>query len=344
MADLYAHYLDIKKTHPRHYARDIARLMQRSEAELLAIRTGHDARRLQLNPAALLAALETVGETLSITRNEYAVHEQRGCYQNLTLTPHGGLVLNPRALDQRLFTSQWHCAFALDEEVPQGRRHSIQIFDPQGEAVLKIYTTAQSDKVAWQALVTRFAAHDNPALTLSPVPAPVAAATDLTGLEQAWRAMTNVHQFFLLLKKYRTTRQQAFRAVPADLACRVENRALEEILAAAYQQQNEIMIFVGNRGCVQIFTGVIESVRPQHGWLNVFNPAFTLHLQHQRIAESWVTRKPTADGMVTSLELFAEDGTQIAQLYGQRTEGQPEQAIWREQLARLPVCRSGEVA
>jgi hypothetical protein len=33
---------------------------------------------------------------------------------------------------------------------------------------------------------------------------------------------------------------------------------------------------------------------------------------------------------VTSLELFAADGTQIAQLYGQRSEGTPEQKRWRE--------------
>jgi hypothetical protein len=51
-------------------------------------------------------------------------------------------------------------------------------------------------------------------------------------------------------------------------------------------------------------------------------------------AETWVTRKPTADH-VTSLELFAADGTQIAQLYGQRTEGEPEQKQWRSQIDAL---------
>jgi hypothetical protein len=48
-----------------------------------------------------------------------------------------------------------------------------------------------------------------------------------------------------------------------------------------------------------------------------------------------VTRKPTSDGHVTSVELFAKDGTQIAQLYGQRSEGHPEQAQWRQQVDRL---------
>ncbi len=53
------------------------------------------------------------------------------------------------------------------------------------------------------------------------------------------------------------------------------------------------------------------------------------------IAESWITRKYTKDGYVTSLELFAADGTQIAQLYGQRTEGEPEQQQWRTQIDAL---------
>lgn len=48
-----------------------------------------------------------------------------------------------------------------------------------------------------------------------------------------------------------------------------------------------------------------------------------------------MTRKPTADGHVTSLELFAADGTQIAQLYGQRSEGEPEQRQWRSQVDAL---------
>ena len=147
--------------------------------------------------------------------------------------------------------------------------------------------------------------------------------------------MTDVHQFFGLLKRHNLSRQQAFRLVGDDLACQIENNALALLLETARQHGNEIMIFVGNRGCVQIFTGAVEKVVPMKGWLNIFNPTFTLHLLEETIAESWVTRKPTADGHVTSLELFAADGTQIAQLYGQRTEGEPEQSQWRSQIDAL---------
>ena len=191
---------------------------------------------------------------------------------------------------------------------------------------------------AWGDLLSRFIFADNPPLALkSADPAANVASVDAATVDSEWRAMTDVHQFFGLLKRHSLTRQQAFRLVGDDLACKVENSALAQLLNTARQDGNEIMIFVGNRGCVQIFTGAIEKVVPMKGWLNIFNPAFTLHLLEETIAETWVTRKPTADGHVTSLELFAADGTQIAQLYGQRTEGEPEQSQWRSQIDALTV-------
>ncbi|QWT40016.1 hemin-degrading factor [Dickeya dadantii] len=332
----YTHYLQLKVEHPRKYARDVARMMGLSEAALTSLRVGHDARRLSGDMRALLAGLESVGETKSITRNEYAVHEQVGVYRNQRIGEHVGLVLNPRGLDLRLFPEQWDSAFALTEQTARGERHSVQFFDRHGDAVLKVYATDNTELTVWQALIARFTLADNPPLALQTAPVDTSATVpDAALLEQEWRAMTDVHQFFPLLKRHQITRPQAFRAVSDDLACQVDNQALGTLLRAAQQAGNEIMIFVGNRGCVQIFTGVIEKVTPMENWLNVFNRDFTLHLVEDAITESWVTRKPTKDGIVTSLELFAADGTPIAQLFGQRSEGEPEQARWREQVMSL---------
>jgi putative hemin transport protein len=331
----YQTYLQLKALHPHKYARDVARLMNISEAELTHARVGAEARRLRLDVPAMLAALEAVDETKSITRNEYAVHEQIGRYQHWRIGEHGGLVLNPRGLDLRLFPAQWASAFFVNEQTARGERQSIQFYDGHGDAVLKVYATAQTRMADWDRCIGRFSSADNPPLVLAPPPAANEQAEAPPQLEREWREMTDVHQFFNLLKRHNLTRQQAFRAVSEDLACRVDNQALREILEAARQDGNEIMIFVGNRGCVQIFTGVIEKVTPWQNWINVFNTEFTLHLMEDRIAESWVTRKPTGGGVVTSLELFAADGTQIAQLFGQRSEGQPEQTRWRSQIGLL---------
>lgn len=339
---LFQRYQALKAEQPKTYARDLASLLSVSEAELTHARTLDDAVTLRPDFTALLPALAAVGETKSITRNAWAVHEQVGRYDNLHLGNHGALILNPRALDLRFFPAKWKSAFALHEKTARGDRHSIQIFDAQGDAVLKIYTTPQSDMAAWQTLIAGFTVENAAELHIS---SPEVEASDpqpdCALVEQEWRGMTDVHQFFGLLKRHNISRQQAFRAVPDDLAQQVDNGALSELLEMAQKDANEIMIFIGNRGCVQIFTGVVEKLMPMDNWLNIFNPTFTLHLMADAIAESWVVRKPTKDGIVTSLELFAADGTQIAQLNGQRTEGTPEQTRWREQISLLG---EGEVA
>ncbi len=330
--ELWQRYQDVKASGAAKYARDIAAVMGVSEAELTAARVGHDAVRLQDNARAILASLEKVGETKCICRNEYAVHEQVGAFTHQHLDGHAGLILNPRALDLRLFLSQWASAFHVND----GGRESIQFFDPHGDAVLKVYTTDNTDSAAWQVLIAEQTQSTPAPLALRPVEnARYADTADGAALEKEWRAMTDVHQFFALLRKYSLSRQQAFRLVNDDLACRINTDALPRLLETLQQEGNEFMIFVGNRGCVQIFTGVLEKLTPMRGWINIFNRAFTLHLREETIDEVWVTRKPTVDGHVTSVELFAKDGTQIAQLYGQRSEGHPEQQQWRTQVDSL---------
>ncbi|QIR26236.1 hemin-degrading factor [Kluyvera genomosp. 3] len=330
--ELWQRYQDVKASGAAKYARDIAAVMGVSEAELTAARVGHDAVRLQDNARAILASLEKVGETKCICRNEYAVHEQVGAFTHQHLDGHAGLILNPRALDLRLFLSQWASAFHVND----GGRESIQFFDPHGDAVLKVYTTDNTDSAAWQALIAEQTQSMPAPLALRPVEnARYADTADGAALEKEWRAMTDVHQFFALLRKYNLSRQQAFRLVNDDLACRINTDALPRLLETLQRDGNEFMIFVGNRGCVQIFTGVLEKLTPMRGWINIFNSAFTLHLREETIDEVWVTRKPTVDGHVTSVELFAKDGTQIAQLYGQRSEGHPEQQQWRTQVDSL---------
>lgn len=100
--DLWQRYQATKARSTAKYARDIAAEMGISEAELTAARVGHDAVRLHDDVRAIIAALESVGETKCICRNEYAVHEQVGEFTHQHLSGHAGLVLNPQALDLRL--------------------------------------------------------------------------------------------------------------------------------------------------------------------------------------------------------------------------------------------------
>ncbi|MGJ3353165.1 hemin-degrading factor [Providencia sp. Je.9.19] len=343
---LFERYQQAKTENKAKYARDLAAYLEVSEAELLHSRVGHDkAQRLNVDAPTLLTALAAVGQVKAITRNEYVVHEQVGRYDNAKFSSHGGLILNPRALDLRMFFSHWDSVFTLSEEAKNGERHSIQFFDKQGDALHKVYTTDETDLAAWNALIEQYSTTENPLLELEAAkPYTTQPISDelKQQLEQEWRNMTDVHQFFILLKKNNLSRQQVFSAVSDDLAWKVPTDSFNQLVNTAFNDQNEIMIFVGNRGCVQIFTGQIKRIMPYQSegsdlkWLNIFNPDFTLHMIENDIAECWVTRKSTQDGFVTSLEVFDKDGNQIVQMYGQRTEGTPEQEQWRNQVMALP--------
>src|SRR5262245_47905157 len=97
------------------------------------------------------------------------------------------------------------------------------------------------------------------------------------------------------------------------------------------------MVFVGNRGCLQIHTGEVHKIVPLGPWINVMDPGFNLHLRTDAVTEAWIVRKPTDDGIVTSLELFDANGETIALLFGARKPGIPEQDAWRERIAELEL-------
>jgi putative hemin transport protein len=97
-----------------------------------------------------------------------------------------------------------------------------------------------------------------------------------------------------------------------------------------------IMCFVGNRGCIQIHSGPVSSIKPMGPWINVLDETFHLHLRTDHIAEAWAVRKPTKDGHVTSVEVFDAKGSMIIQFFGKRHEGQGERDDWRLLAETLP--------
>ncbi|MCE1848530.1 hemin-degrading factor, partial [Enterobacter hormaechei] len=163
------------------------------------------AKRLNVDAPTLLEELAVVGEIKAITRNDFAVHEHIGRYVNTHFSSHAGLVLNPRELDLRIFFGHWSSVFYLVEPAKNGMRHSIQFFDHQGDALHKVYATGNTDMTAWEALIEKYQTEDNPALVIKPIEE--ITYSTLTNelkaqLDEEWRAMTNVNQFFTLLKNH----------------------------------------------------------------------------------------------------------------------------------------------
>ncbi|ANN77703.1 hemin-degrading factor [Bordetella flabilis] len=336
--DLRARSKALADDNPRLRARDLARLLDVSEAEWVAAGcTGVPAVALTGEPQAIFRELGTLGEVMALTRNDHCVHERHGRYEDIQAQGPVGLVLGPD-IDLRVFFSCWRSAWA----VAQDGRHSLQFFDGAGVAVHKIYRTDATDVAAYDALVARFAGTPE-----WPTPQPYAASTDAdhVGDDHAWReawlGMRDTHEFFPLLRKFKVTRLAALQAAGDDLAQRVPADTAERMLASAAGSGLSIMCFVGNRGMIQIHTGPVGNLRRTGPWYNVLDPKFNLHLDTTAIDSAWVVNKPTSDGWVTSLELYSSAGELIVQFFGERKPGRPELPEWRALMSgfcRVPLA------
>jgi putative hemin transport protein len=340
---------------PKVRIRDAARALGASEAELVATGVGDTAVRLAVKRwGEVIEALPALGRVMALTRNDQCVHERHGIYGGgeggeISMNGHAGLVLGPD-IDLRLFLRHWRFGFAVREcgaasEKAGRERRSLQFFDAAGHAVHKVYATAETDMAAVDALVARFAAADqSPALAVEVAPVPGAARPDgeidVEGLRAAWRGLQDTHDFFPLLKMYKVQRTQALRLAGRELAEPLKVSAARRTLELAAERQVPIMIFVGNRGCIQIHTGTVTNLKPAGPWFNVLDPEFNLHLREDRIASAWIVHKPTTDGAVTSVELFDAAGETIALLFGKRKPGVPEKPEWRDVVASVRAAEA----
>ena len=139
-----------------------------------------------------------------------------------------------------------------------------------------------------------------------------------------------------LFQELGISRQQAFRLLGQEFAYRVERRSLRLALEAASQTQTPMVCMAGNRGCIQLHTGPVNTPGAAGPWLHVRGPKFNLQLREDDIASAWVVRKPTVYGIVTSLELFNGDGFCFAQFSGARKPGKPQLENWKWIAGSLP--------
>lgn len=328
-------YESVKNENPKLRIRDIAKNMQVGEAQLVAMRIGDGVTRLEGDFKEMLKEISSMGKVMALTRNDDAVHERKGIYNNVSFEGPVGLVVNPD-IDLRLFMMHWAFGFAVTE----GDRHSLQFFDKSGEAVHKIYLTEDSNKEAYDAFVKKYtAAEQTSEMATSAYDAPPAelpdSAIDVAAFQQGWLNLKDTHEFYGLTRQHKLTRTQALRLAPEGHAMQVDNKAGIKMLETASERQVPIMVFVGNRGCIQIHTGTVTKLMETGPWFNVLDPDFNLHLKQEKVASTYIVKKPSADGMITSLELFDDKGEMIIQYFGKRKPGIPELEEWRAIIADI---------
>ena len=151
----------------------------------------------------------------------------------------------------------------------------------------------------------------------------------LEEFKQDWSQMADTHEFFDLLKKHGLNRLQALECIGNHYAQALTQSSMRQVFESAKDQKIPLMIFIGNRGAMQIHTGFIHRIVDVKAWFNILDPGFNLHLDIEKIHQIWLVRKPSKDGVITSMELLDNQGEMIALVFGERHLGEPELPAWR---------------
>jgi putative hemin transport protein len=279
---------------------------------------------------------------MALTRNDGCVLEHKGLFEKISF--HGELNSEVAtvigSIEQRLFFKDWKFGFAAESPTNKGTQLSFQFFDKAGEAIMKVYVQEEGgNKDAYQKLVELYKSiQQNPdvSIEIEQYTAPsYNSSIDVTSFRQAWASMNDTHEFFGMLRKFNVSRLDALRWASAAYAQEFDHTKLQGLLEKAVSDGIPVMIFVGNRGNIQIHQDFIKTVRVMDKWLNILDPDFNMHLDTSLINSSWIVRKPTANGTVTSLECFDEKGEMIVQFFGLRKPGKPELQEWRALVSGL---------
>lgn len=335
---------DFRRETPKMRERDIAARLNISEAALVAAEVGLTATRIDPAPYHLLAHAEGFGEIMALSRNDSAVHEKIGVFENIKNGKQAAIVLGEN-IDLRIFPSRWAHAFAVTKTDDEGaEKLSLQYFDMTGTAVFKVHFRPASNIEAYREFVEKYRVEDqSQTITTKDFTAHDAEyardpnAVDVELLRDRWSALTDTHQFFGMLNDLKVHRQTAIATVGDDYAYRLADDAVSTMFHnAAAAEELPLMVFVANNGIVQIHSGPVSRIVEMGPWINVMDPTFHLHLRRDHIAETWLVRKPTSDGHVTSVEAFNSNGEMIIQFFGKRLEGHAERPVWRALAESLP--------
>lgn len=325
---------------PKIRERDLARKLGISEGEFTAAWEGDGVTRLTPDLDTILPRLEAVGELMALSRNEHAVHEKIGVYDNYAPRERVAMFLG-KTMDLRIFRAHWVHAFAVEKTSSETVKRSIQFFDAHGDAVHKIHFRKTSDLAAWQKLIDDVrmpAGASVPGFAPRAEKAQSPEPTDdqIAELRQRWAAIEDTHEFQGMIARLGFKRLQAIRVMGDEYTWRVADDAMDSVLNVAANEQVPLMVFVRNPGILQIHSGTVTNIKRTGDWLNVMDPDFHLHLRTTAIAECWAISRPSKEGDVLSVEAYDAEGNRILLVNGIWAAEQANRPDWQMLVRGLP--------
>ncbi|MFA7326798.1 MAG: ChuX/HutX family heme-like substrate-binding protein [Candidatus Kapaibacterium sp.] len=335
-------YEQVIQTNPKLRIKEYADLLGISELELLASNLHDPSRKLQETPIEIYKELPKLGRVMVLARNENAVHERKGTFGKVQV--HGSMgLIHGEDIDLRVFFDDWKYVYNVEKEHNGKMLRSIQFFNKYGKPSQKVYLTDDSNEEEYQKLIGSFISDDTtlPVVEKGEKPKNYNAIEDID-FDKAiseWEKLEDTHNFQTILETQKIKRLELIKRAPDNLAYRVYNDAVIDILHSAADRQVPIMVFVANDDIVQIHTGEIKNIRLIENWTNIMDENFNMHLRNDLIAETFVLFKPTKDGVVTSLELYDMDGELAITFFGKRKPGIPELPEWQDIIAELEKAK-----
>jgi putative hemin transport protein len=293
----------------------------------LAVGIPHRVTRLKGPFSALLYRLGDIGVVTIMSGNDSAIQERTGVYDHDTA--------------QSLSCQKWKYGFAVNDKNEDGElQRGLQFFDADGNILHKIVLHESSAVDAYRAIVRDFAAAEQtPVLDLFRTRLLTAndgvERIDVNALRADWARINDTEDFFARQTEFDRLRLHKLRLAGKAFAHQVANDSVRILLQKMAELGGAVMALVGNAGIVQAYQGRIKQIRRSDVWLNIVSPEYRLRLREDHIDSVWVAKKPTADGIITSLELFNRQGISIARFFSCTEPGRPEPKEWRDSILRL---------
>lgn len=291
----------------------------------------------------IVAALPALGDVSALTDSDHMAMVATGRYSGLRFlsSEQACVARTSGSIDVRFTFAHWAKGFAVQKPLQDGgSQQSLQFFDAFDRPIHKVYLTSQSNAGAFADLLDKFAvaqpwADDQNAVPSRRTSAVASRGVDVEAFRDQWVSMRDTFDFHGLLGRFGLTRLDALRLAPANYAAPISTASAYEVLSLSAQHGVAIRVLAGNPGAVQIHTGRLVHVDVTGAWINVGDRRFCLQLREDHIASAWLVKKPTANGLVHSVELYDDRGEPIAMLFGDRKPGRPEPCEWRQLLSWL---------
>jgi putative hemin transport protein len=303
-------------------------------AQRLAVGIPHRVTRLTGPFSALLHRIDRLGSVTILTGNASVIQERVGVYDHAACRSGG-------PADRLLIQQKWKYGFAVTDSDADGNIHRrLQFFDADGNGLHKILLHEAGCVDAFHAIVHDFVAPEQaPVLDIfrtAPVmPAEGVARLDINALRADWARLDHAGDFFMRQVEFDRLRLHKLRLAGKAFAHQVAKDSVRILLQKMADLGSSVMAQVGNAGLVQAYQGRIRQIRSIDAWLNIMNQDYRLRLREGHIDTVWVAKKPTADGIITSLELFNRQGLGIARFFSEPEPGRPEPREWRDSIMRL---------